>query len=716
MPDPTAWKVGSFLISQWDYTAGSNDEVTVKENEPLILQKIVDPSSPWVLVKRKSDGVEGYIPTTYLEKTASPPPSRPPPSPRRQPAQASTSQPSVAGGGSGGTPRRKKRTLEGSNSDFSARRFPSSSPPRSVSLYQPASDNTNSPRRDPFSARPQPQPPAKPRTFQTRPLPQLQPQETQPEPESSSQPEPEPEPEPETQQPETQQPETQQPETQQPETQQPEPQQPEIQPEPQQPEPQQPEPETQQPEPQQPEPQQPEPQSPSQKRTPPATPAKPRPPVHPRPQSSFRSSPEVSARKPANKPPVQRPPRYARSVYQPASGSQPINLRSFDNKSYDQNSNYNQQSEDPPLNNNDTEQPTEEATPPIIPPKPTSTISAPVIPPKPKIVPASSSSPSVPRPAPRTKPATPRRNIEPPSPRSPAPRGPPPGVRPARPARPGGINRATTHTDFYAADGAFAGEQPRSSLSQSASVNNISGGFSPRTAHERRGGLRPSNTEFREQDLARPSNSTSENVDESSLLDQKEQVFHNLARWLADRPSVEQVSTFTGGIHVVTSASNLKAKTKETTKPGIFGMALEDVYARGGGSSVPVVVIQCVDYLMGIGEAKLEGVFRIPGNKQKILRLKEAYMTPKTKVYYYYFYFSYSFSFFFSFLSFFFSFIPFFKQPKNLSLSSTTRLNTISFHSYFIFPSFKIQKLTYHHQPPHRSTSTEKTCTTSPAP
>ena len=191
----------------------------------------------------------------------------------------------------------------------------------------------------------------------------------------------------------------------------------------------------------------------------------------------------------------------------------------------------------------------------------------------------------------------------------------------------------------------------------SASVNDLSGkASSPRSAHERRGGLRPSETRFREQDLALPSNSTSENVDDSSILDQKDAILHNLARWMADRPSVEQVSTFTGGMHVVTSSSSLKAKTKESTKPGIFGMALEDVYARGGGSSVPIVVIQCVDYLMGIGEAKLEGLFRIPGNKQKISRLKEAYMTPKTKVFFFL-----SFSFLLAFFSFLLAFSLFAK-------------------------------------------------------
>eukprot|EP00009_Paramoeba_aestuarina_P010598 CAMPEP_0201538512 /NCGR_PEP_ID=MMETSP0161_2-20130828/67840_1 /ASSEMBLY_ACC=CAM_ASM_000251 /TAXON_ID=180227 /ORGANISM="Neoparamoeba aestuarina, Strain SoJaBio B1-5/56/2" /LENGTH=50 /DNA_ID=CAMNT_0047945393 /DNA_START=36 /DNA_END=184 /DNA_ORIENTATION=- len=47
--DPSSWKVGSYLQSQWDYTAGSEDEVTVKENEPLVLVKAYDPSSPWIL-------------------------------------------------------------------------------------------------------------------------------------------------------------------------------------------------------------------------------------------------------------------------------------------------------------------------------------------------------------------------------------------------------------------------------------------------------------------------------------------------------------------------------------------------------------------------------------------------------------------------------------------------------------------------------------------
>ena len=65
----------------------------------------------------------------------------------------------------------------------------------------------------------------------------------------------------------------------------------------------------------------------------------------------------------------------------------------------------------------------------------------------------------------------------------------------------------------------------------------------------------------------------------------------------------------------------------------MFGVELENVYALGGGNSVPVVVIQGVDYLMGLGEEKLEGLFRVPGNKQKIMQLKSAYVTPKTKVF-----------------------------------------------------------------------------------
>jgi len=136
--------------------------------------------------------------------------------------------------------------------------------------------------------------------------------------------------------------------------------------------------------------------------------------------------------------------------------------------------------------------------------------------------------------------------------------------------------------------------------------------------------LRPSNTEFRQQDLA-VSNSKSQNVDDSSILDKKDAILHNLGNWLADRPSIEQVSGVSGG----GGPAPLK---KGKLNRGIFGVPLDEVYARGGGSSVPIIVIQSVDFLLGLGENKLEGIFRIPGNRAKINKLKEAYATPKTKV------------------------------------------------------------------------------------
>jgi hypothetical protein len=137
-----------------------------------------------------------------------------------------------------------------------------------------------------------------------------------------------------------------------------------------------------------------------------------------------------------------------------------------------------------------------------------------------------------------------------------------------------------------------------------------------------------SQTSFPVDDLATET-SDSADVCTDSILADKQKIFHNLASWLADRPNIEEVAKYTGGVHVLTYGT-LKPRSKET--PCVFGMPLEEVYVEGDGNTIPIVIIQCVNYLMSFDALRVIGIFRISGNMQKMLAIKDAYRTPKSKV------------------------------------------------------------------------------------
>lgn len=145
-------------------------------------------------------------------------------------------------------------------------------------------------------------------------------------------------------------------------------------------------------------------------------------------------------------------------------------------------------------------------------------------------------------------------------------------------------------------------------------------------------------SDFKEEDLAKDEPSENENVETGSILAKKQETFHSLAQWMSNRPAIEDVAKFSGGALVVTTTSALERSQSNKKGPppapprGIFGQTLQTIYSKGAGNSVPIPVLQCIDYLMSTDAIKTEGLFRVSGNQNTVFRLRAAYRTAQSKV------------------------------------------------------------------------------------
>mmetsp|Transcript_4766 Transcript_4766/g.16769 ORF Transcript_4766/g.16769 Transcript_4766/m.16769 type:complete len:619 (-) Transcript_4766:1277-3133(-) len=117
---------------------------------------------------------------------------------------------------------------------------------------------------------------------------------------------------------------------------------------------------------------------------------------------------------------------------------------------------------------------------------------------------------------------------------------------------------------------------------------------------------------------------TSEDCDASSILDKKEETTVNLNFFLQNRVN----------IHADANADSGKKKSRllrllgKKEKRMVFGVPLSDLKRDAADvCSVPYVVIQCCQYLEQKG-LSTKGLFRVPGNQDRMQKLKGDFKSP----------------------------------------------------------------------------------------